>query len=210
MNSPNLTIGQLEHLIELYGRKQALLTELSDLDGEISGAYSGEPVRGRVGRPKGSAKPAAGRRGRHGGLKERILAKLESVGLGGIKVRDLADQIGVNRKNVEIWFYTSGKKIKSIKKLGPGLFAITGAPRAAVAAPAPGPGRRKRSRAAAGSTREKVLAALREAGKEGITIKELSTKLGIKNQNLHTWFNQTGKKLAEITKIGTGRYQYSA
>jgi len=143
-----------------------------------------------------------------------ILARLESVGPEGIKVRDLADELGVKHKNVEIWFYTTGKKIAAIKKLGPGLFTMSGrnggsrAPAKLSAGPRRrGPGKRSRKR---GSTKERVIAALQAAGVAGISVKELSAKLGIKNQNLHTWFNQTGKKIAQITKVSLGRYRMGA
>jgi len=136
-----------------------------------------------------------------------ILARLQSVGPEGIKVKDLAADLGINRKNVEIWFYTTGKKVSSIKKLGPGLFTM--APDGSKA-PARGRKPRKGSRAKAGSTKERVLGALKEAGAGGISVKELSAKLGIKNQNLHTWFNQTGKKMPQITKVSLGRYRLVA
>ena len=216
MNTPNLTIKQLEQLLELHKRKEALLAGLSTLDSEIAGAFSGDatPARRKAGRPKGRGpgRPAAvktTRKTRRGGLKEMILARLQSVGPEGIKVKDLAADLGINRKNVEIWFYTTGKKVSAIKKLGPGLFTM-----APNGNKAPGPARgrkpRKGSRAKAGSTKERVLGALKEAGASGISVKELSGKLGIKNQNLHTWFNQTGKKMPEITKVSLGRYRLVA
>jgi predicted transcriptional regulator of viral defense system len=38
-------------------------------------------------------------------------------------------------------------------------------------------------------------------------VKELSSKLGVKNQNVHVWFSSTGKKLGTIQRIGAGRYR---
>ncbi len=226
--SPNLTIRQLEQLLLLHKRKEELLAELTSLDGEIAGALSGDglPAPKRRGRPPGRAssraatvktrrtakagKAAGAGKTRRGGLKEKILGRLQSVGPEGIKVRDLAQDLGVNRKNVEIWFYTTGKKLSEIKKLGPGLFTMSG--KAAASKPAPRGRKPKKEtrRAKAGSTRERVMAELQAAGEAGISVKELSAKLGMKAQNLHTWFNQTGKKIAEVTKVSLGRYRMAA
>lgn len=57
-----------------------------------------------------------------------------------------------------------------------------------------------------GALKSKILKALETAGAEGVTVKELSDKLGVKSQNLHVWFSSTGKSIPEITKIGEGRY----
>lgn len=58
-----------------------------------------------------------------------------------------------------------------------------------------------------GATKELILEALKAAGAVGISVKELSAKLGLKNQNVHVWFNTTGKKLAKIEKTGKGTYR---
>lgn len=58
-----------------------------------------------------------------------------------------------------------------------------------------------------GATKERILEALKTAGAAGISVKELSAKLGLKNQNVHVWFNTTGKKLKEIEKTGKGTYR---
>ncbi len=48
---------------------------------------------------------------------------------------------------------------------------------------------------------------LAAAGDKGVAVKELSSKLGVKNQNVHVWFSSTGKKLGTIQRIGAGRYR---
>jgi hypothetical protein len=58
-----------------------------------------------------------------------------------------------------------------------------------------------------GKTGELILDALKKAGSNGISVKELSSKLGIKNQNVHVWFATTGKKHAEIEKTGKGIFR---
>jgi DNA-binding NarL/FixJ family response regulator len=58
-----------------------------------------------------------------------------------------------------------------------------------------------------GALKARILAALRAAGDKGVAVKELSSKLGVKNQNVHVWFSSTGKKLGTIQRIGAGRYR---
>ncbi len=61
-----------------------------------------------------------------------------------------------------------------------------------------------------GALKEKILTALKAAGDKGVAVKELSAKLGVKNQNVHVWFSSTGKKLGTIQRIGEGRYRLKA
>lgn len=61
-----------------------------------------------------------------------------------------------------------------------------------------------------GALKDKIIATLREAGAKGVSVKELSKSLGVKNQNLHVWFSSTGKGLGTIQKVGTGRYRLKA
>lgn len=58
-----------------------------------------------------------------------------------------------------------------------------------------------------GALKNSILAELRGAGVEGVSIKSLVKKLGSKSANLHAWFNMTGKRMPEIKKIGRGVYR---
>jgi hypothetical protein len=58
-----------------------------------------------------------------------------------------------------------------------------------------------------GALKARILAALRAAGDKGVAVKDLSSKLGVKNQNVHVWFSSTGKKLGTIQRVGAGRYR---
>jgi hypothetical protein len=62
-------------------------------------------------------------------------------------------------------------------------------------------------RAKRGALKEKIVRALRAAGKKGATIRELSDKLGVRSANLYVWFNGTGKNVRGIKKIGVARYR---
>ena len=69
-------------------------------------------------------------------------------------------------------------------------------------------GRRQgRRRTKRGVLKEKIVGALRAAGRKGATIRELSRKLGVPSANLYVWFNGTGKNVRGIKKIGVAKYQ---
>ena len=45
-----------------------------------------------------------------------------------------------------------------------------------------------------GALRDAILAELKKAGAAGVAAKDLSDKLGVKNQNLHVWFSRYWEK----------------
>lgn len=57
-----------------------------------------------------------------------------------------------------------------------------------------------------GETKEKIIAVLKAAGKAGITVGEVATKLGAKYNNTYVWFATTGRKVQEIKKVGKALY----
>jgi len=61
-----------------------------------------------------------------------------------------------------------------------------------------------------GALKGQILDLLSAAGPEGASVKDISEKLGVKNQNVHVWFSTTGKKLPEISKVGEARYAYAS
>ena len=60
-----------------------------------------------------------------------------------------------------------------------------------------------------GALKSQILELLSTAGPEGASVKDISAKLGVKNQNVHVWFSTTGKKLPEISKVGEARYAFN-
>jgi hypothetical protein len=127
----NLSSAQLARLIGLVKEKETLSAKLEQIDAELKALESGKNVpkkRGRKpGRPPGSvSKAMPGRKGKRGKrLKEPLLKALTAAGAGGIKVKDLAAQLKVKPGNIFSWFYTTGKKIKGIKKVGEAKYAYT-------------------------------------------------------------------------------------
>ena len=71
----------------------------------------------------------------------------------------------------------------------------------------PGGRKMRRRQTGRGELKQKIISALRSAGKRGITIADLSKKLRVKRANLYVWFNGTGRRVRAIKKIGPAKYR---
>ena len=131
MSLANLTSSQLGQLVELIQQKERLQKELANVDTALQSLESGVPVpkkRGRKpGRPSGTASgeilPKTRKRGKR--LKDNLLKILEAAGAEGATVKELAAQLKVKPGNVFSWFYTTGKKVKGIKKVGEAKYSYS-------------------------------------------------------------------------------------
>ena len=211
------------------------LSELKDSYG--SGATTAPAaVKRGPGRPaKAVAAPTpSGRKGR-GALREQILQALSAAGPQGVTVQELATLLNTKTTNIHSWFSTNAKKVAGLKKVGEAQYAIGGGA-SAPAAPAAAPAKRGRKPKAAapavkekaapaakaapakaakgkrggsrrGEMKDQILAELRKAGKEGITIKDLADKIGANYKNVYIWFVTTGKRVEGIEKVGPARYK---
>jgi hypothetical protein len=56
-------------------------------------------------------------------LKARIVQTLRTAGKSGATVKDVAAKLGKSYGNISVWFHTTAKGIKEIKKVEPGRFA---------------------------------------------------------------------------------------
>ena len=132
----NLSSAQLAHLIGLVKEKESLETKLEHVNAELKALESGKAVgkkRGRKpGRPAGSKSAASKlkvatskktKRGKR--LKAPLLKALSAAGASGITVKELAAKLKVKPGNIFSWFYTTGKKISGIKKVGEAKYALT-------------------------------------------------------------------------------------
>ena len=131
MSLSNLSSAQLAHLIGLVKEKELLQSKLDQVNSELQALESGKSApkkRGRKpGRPAGvksvAVKGKTSRRGKR--LKAPLLKALAAAGPSGIKVKDLAAKLKVKPGNIFSWFYTTGKKISGIKKVGEAKYAYT-------------------------------------------------------------------------------------
>ena len=92
----------------------------------LSPAATAKKAEAAVESPSKAAKPArSDKAGRSGGLKDRILALLDTAGPEGLRVNDIAAKLSVKATNVSVWFSTTGRKLTT--KIEPGRFAVKGA-----------------------------------------------------------------------------------
>ena len=141
-----LSLQQLKQAVLVREEIESLENELNRIVGGSSGAKNSSPPRkvgmSRAARAKISAamkarwakrkgkkrmsKPAAAEaRGRfpRAPLKEQIVGTLKAAGKSGATVKDLAAKLGKSYGNISVWFHTTGKGLKEIKKVAPGKFA---------------------------------------------------------------------------------------
>jgi len=133
MSLSNLSSAQLAQLIGLVKEKESLQSKLDHVNAELQALETGKAApkkRGRKpGRPAGvktkagAAKAKRGKRGKR--LKEPLLKALTAAGSSGITVKELAAKLKVKPGNIFSWFYTTGKKISGIKKVGEAKYAYT-------------------------------------------------------------------------------------
>jgi hypothetical protein len=131
----NLSSAQLAQLIGLVKEKESLEAKLEHINAQLNALESGTPVgkkRGRKpGRPPGSKNKLAvvatgGKTKRGKRLKAPLLKLLKSAGSSGITVKELATKLKVKPGNIFSWFYTTGKKISGIKKVGEAKYSYNG------------------------------------------------------------------------------------
>ena len=133
MSLSNLSSAQLAHLIGLVKEKESLQAKLDHVNAELHSLETGKALpkkRGRKpGRPAGSVAKTKGgkvrksKRGKR--LKEPLLKVLSAAGASGVTVKELAAKLKVKPGNIFSWFYTTGKKIKGISKVGEAKYAYS-------------------------------------------------------------------------------------
>lgn len=94
------------------------------IDAEASARKAGRPAA--PGRPaKAATKQTTVPGSRRGALSEKVLTQLEKAGAKGISVREIADNIGANYRNINVWFATTGKKNAKVKKVAPAIYRLS-------------------------------------------------------------------------------------
>jgi len=208
-------------MMVLEEKRAALQGELDSISQQLSALENRLPDEG--GRVAVPASRAAGvprkivKRQKRGLLKDKIMAALHAAGSAGVKVKDLAAALGTKPVNVHSWFHSALKRNEPIKKIKGGHYRLD-SKGAAAAAPAAKPAKaaapaargRPRRGARRGQLSAKILEALKGAGSSGITVAELSDKLGAKYKNIYIWFATTGKKNPNVKKLGPAKYRLTA
>jgi hypothetical protein len=223
-----LMLSLEEKRATLQGELGALDAKLSDLKRRLVGGAAVASVSASAPKVTATKSRPRSRRSGRGELKSQIFGALEKAGATGVKVVELAKSLGTKPANIYAWFHAALKRYPSIKKTGGGSYRLAGkapaaesspakAPAKAAKAPAKvvakaaksakAPAKAKGGRSSRGEVSTKILGALGSAGAGGVTIKNLSSKLGMPYRNLQVWFATTGKKNKSIKKIAPATYQ---
>ncbi len=121
MNLASISASDFVKIARLLKAKEALLAKVADIDSELAAFEGGSAKGARRGRPaKASTTPKAPKAGRakRGAMKDTIVTLLKEAGKTGLSVKDIAAKTGVKGANIHAWFFTTGKKIKEIQKVG--------------------------------------------------------------------------------------------
>jgi hypothetical protein len=227
---------QIEHLKQMIALEEkravlqdeldAIVSKLADLQSRlVTGAPAASSPVSKASKPV--AEPKAGRGGRkkragRGELKDNIFDVLHKAGTAGAKVTDIARSLGTAPANIYAWFTAALKRYPGISKVAAGTYRLSGGipaaepkgkpgrkPKAEKAPKAAKPAKKGKGGTKRGALRDQILAQLKSAGSGGITIKDLSNKIGANYRNLQVWFATTGKNVSGIKKVAPATYRLS-
>ena len=99
-------------------KKEVLQARLAKIEHQLAGFSQESDTTKREVRKRGPR--------RRRSLKEGITKALQAAGKEGLAIKDLAAKLKAKPASVSVWFYTTGKKIKAIKKVGTARFAYIG------------------------------------------------------------------------------------
>ena len=135
MNLSSLTSADLQRLAKLIALKETHLAEIASIDAELAefgsvskpAAKRGRPAVATAAKePKAPKAKRGGKRGGRGKLMEKIIGLLKAAGKEGLPVKSISESLKLKPQNVHVWFSSTGRKVKEIKKLSPGTFAWVG------------------------------------------------------------------------------------
>lgn len=240
MKSQNPRLERLKELLSLEERRVSVQQDLESITQRMISLRDSlfEEGGGAMARAAAAVEVPAASRGRkprgplkRGALKEQIASALEAAGSAGVRVTELAQEIGVKPVNIHSWFHSSLKRYPQIKKIKGGHYRLDGKldlaagarkrgrPRKTEASPASAParpvGRPPKSAAVKssssgtrrGALAEQVLGELKKAGSKGVSVREIATNIGANYRNIYIWFATTGKKNNKIRKVSPAVYR---
>ena len=116
MNIASLTQSDIKHIEKLVTRKEALQGEIDRINAELT-AFLGGPAGAKPGAVTGFTHQ------KRGALKDAIISLLKAAGKSGVTVKEIAAQVKAKPGNIHVWFTSTGRKVKEIKKIAPATYA---------------------------------------------------------------------------------------
>jgi len=131
MDITKLTAKEFGRIVKLLRRKESLERKLGQLERSVAkvvGAGASAVARGanRIARSRKPGRSTGKKFNRRGGLRKVILAQLARAGKTGLKIKDLAGKMNIQRQRLDTWFYQNLKKIRGLRKVGPGHYHLKG------------------------------------------------------------------------------------
>jgi hypothetical protein len=118
----------LKELVKLSERKEALMARIQEIDREMLG------VQNRFGIPSkdeqsavtvsGTSRQSRRQRAQRGALKEKIVATLRERGAKGATVGELSQKLNVPSANLYVWFNSTGKNVRGLRKVGTAKYRL--------------------------------------------------------------------------------------
>ena len=121
----NIPSAALRQLVKLSERKEALMTQIQEIDRRmvrlqsrfgVPSLSSGSSAPVTVSRARPSQNHR--RRTKRGALKEKIVRALRTAGHKGATIRELSEKLGVPSANLYVWFNGTGRNTRGIRKIG--------------------------------------------------------------------------------------------
>jgi hypothetical protein len=125
----DISSATLRKMVKLSERKEALLSQIQELDRQMAALQQpveegGGFIRVQALKRTSATRGAKGRMER-GALKAKIIAALRASGRGGMTIRELSDNLGIKPANLYVWFNGTGRKTKGVKKIGPAKYRFS-------------------------------------------------------------------------------------
>ena len=211
-------INSLRELTELEHKRVELESSLSEIHFRIDALQTDlfrtlrRPLRNRLQENARHGRRNSRRRMARGELRAEIFSRMEIAGSRGVKVHEIANDLGVKPVNIHSWFHSAVKRFPEIRKAGPSHYqllahlpqsniedALFGT--AAVSAPEYAPEMRRR-----GEVTERILRVLEAAGPEGVSVREIAARTDSSYRRVHVWISSTGKRNGWVKRIARGTY----
>ena len=119
-------MAKLSDSVREFINVAGLAAKIKVLEAELTVLKS---LQASLGVKSGKRKPSVKtkrKRGTNGAIGESILQFLSKKGETGAHVKEIAEALKSKPANITAWFYSTGKKIKGIKKVRPATFAYKG------------------------------------------------------------------------------------
>ncbi len=120
MSIIDLTSVDVKEIAALIKLRDQLQGQLAQITARLSAFQGGKPLTA------GEAKVLVYVSKRRGELKQAIVELLKSAGKSGATVTEIAAKLNSKRGNLLVWFGTTGKRVKEIKKTAPSTYAWVG------------------------------------------------------------------------------------